>query len=545
MAALYRRQPPLGRRRGRPNGRRRRTDRAAILALATGRRGTPWRRTCSCSGSTPTTSARVRGRARRPQRRDPDGFPDADRYRFHPLLSDGELAGGETVDLPGLLDAAQRQVEAFDGPVHAVIGFWDFPVSTMVPMLCERLGLRWASLESVVKCEHKYWSRLEQAKVIDEVPAVRAGRPRRRPGAARRPGATRCGSSRSSRPRPNSRSAPTTRSSSPRPLRRSAGHRGASASRSARARPAGPAARAGGRRRQRLPGRGGGHRGAGDGRGLQLPGRRPRLRDRRLDHLCRAARASCATSTPPTLPAAVAERMAELSAAGHPADRLRRHHLQHRVLLGRRARRDHPAGDQPAPLAVATPSCSSWVDGVANHDHMLRAGAGPRAAAAAPARAPTTSRPSGSCDARPTAWSAGCRRAEEIARVERAIAGCAVEVTVEPGRAPVRAARPGQLQLRDRQRLRRSGRRGRADPQVRAGCRGAAVRDRRRRAPTRRSRLHEDRRPVPARGRRGRAARHPDVGRDPPRRAGLAAGDVRRSGPCRPSWSSSRTASAT
>jgi hypothetical protein len=98
------------------------------------------------------------------------GLPDADRYRFHPLLANGELAGGESVDLPGLLDAAQRQVEAFDGPVHAVIGFWDFPVSTMVPILCERLGLRWASTESVVKCEHKYWSRLEQAKVIDEIP---------------------------------------------------------------------------------------------------------------------------------------------------------------------------------------------------------------------------------------------------------------------------------------------------------------------------------------------------------------------------------------
>ena len=68
------------------------------------------------------------------------------------------------------MDAAQRQVEAFDGPVHAVVGFWDFPVSTMVPILCERLGLRWASVESVVKCEHKYWSRLEQAKVIDEIP---------------------------------------------------------------------------------------------------------------------------------------------------------------------------------------------------------------------------------------------------------------------------------------------------------------------------------------------------------------------------------------
>jgi hypothetical protein len=98
-------------------------------------------------------------------------LPDAERYRFHRLLDSDTLLFGDTIPLPDLMAEAQQQVEAFDGPVHAIIGFWDFPVSTMVPMLCERLGLRWASLESVVKCEHKYWSRLEQQKVIDEFPA--------------------------------------------------------------------------------------------------------------------------------------------------------------------------------------------------------------------------------------------------------------------------------------------------------------------------------------------------------------------------------------
>jgi hypothetical protein len=97
-------------------------------------------------------------------------LPDADRYRFHRLLDADALLFSDTIPLPDLLAEAQREVEAFDGTVHAIIGFWDFPVSTMVPMLCERLGLRWASLESVVKCEHKYWSRLEQRRVIDEYP---------------------------------------------------------------------------------------------------------------------------------------------------------------------------------------------------------------------------------------------------------------------------------------------------------------------------------------------------------------------------------------
>jgi hypothetical protein len=97
-------------------------------------------------------------------------LPDAAQYHFHPLLTIEELQYREEIPVPELLDKAQRQLESFEGPVHAIIGFWDFPVSTMVPILCRRMGLRWASLESVVKCEHKYWSRLEQQQVIDEYP---------------------------------------------------------------------------------------------------------------------------------------------------------------------------------------------------------------------------------------------------------------------------------------------------------------------------------------------------------------------------------------
>ncbi|HET7388224.1 MAG TPA: ATP-grasp domain-containing protein [Nocardioidaceae bacterium] len=57
------------------------------------------------------------------------------------------------------------------GHVDAIVGYWDFPVSSLVPMLCRRRGLPSPPLESVVKCEHKYWSRLEQQKVISEHPA--------------------------------------------------------------------------------------------------------------------------------------------------------------------------------------------------------------------------------------------------------------------------------------------------------------------------------------------------------------------------------------
>lgn len=106
-------------------------------------------------------------------------LPDAEQYRFHSLLSRSELFG-EEIPLCDLLDKAADQLEAFEGSVDAIIGFWDFPVSSMVPILCRRFGrLCCASLEAVVKCEHKYWSRLEQQKVIDEYPRFGLADPER------------------------------------------------------------------------------------------------------------------------------------------------------------------------------------------------------------------------------------------------------------------------------------------------------------------------------------------------------------------------------
>lgn len=95
--------------------------------------------------------------------------PEAPQCNFHSLLSIEELQHGE-IDLQELLHKAQGKLDAFEGTIDAVVGYWDFPVSTLVPMLSRRYGLRSTSLESVVKCEHKYWSRLEQQKVIEEIP---------------------------------------------------------------------------------------------------------------------------------------------------------------------------------------------------------------------------------------------------------------------------------------------------------------------------------------------------------------------------------------
>lgn len=97
-------------------------------------------------------------------------LPHLAQYRFHSLLDVAELTRAEEIDLAGLLNKAQRQLEAFDGSVDAIVGYWDFPVTAMVPILCQQFGLPSAPLEAVVKCEHKYWSRLEQRHVVDAYP---------------------------------------------------------------------------------------------------------------------------------------------------------------------------------------------------------------------------------------------------------------------------------------------------------------------------------------------------------------------------------------
>jgi hypothetical protein len=98
-----------------------------------------------------------------------EDMPDNDLCRFHPVLSFDEIYG-EEISFGDVLTSAQRQLDAFDGPIDAIIGFWDFPVSSVLPLLRQRYGLPTARLEEVVMCEHKYWSRLVQQQVIEEYP---------------------------------------------------------------------------------------------------------------------------------------------------------------------------------------------------------------------------------------------------------------------------------------------------------------------------------------------------------------------------------------
>lgn len=101
-------------------------------------------------------------------------LPAAEYCTFHQLLTIEELQHGEEMPFAELLEKAQGQLEEFEGSVDAICGYWDFPVSSMVPILCERFGVPSSSLESRLMCEHKYWSRLVQSRVTDAYPDFQA-----------------------------------------------------------------------------------------------------------------------------------------------------------------------------------------------------------------------------------------------------------------------------------------------------------------------------------------------------------------------------------
>lgn len=95
-------------------------------------------------------------------------LPGADEIRFHPLFTRAEVKQQDRFPVARLLDEGRRLLRDFPEGVDAVIGYWDFPVSTVLPILRAAVGLPGPSLEAVLQCEHKYWSRLKQAEVVPE-----------------------------------------------------------------------------------------------------------------------------------------------------------------------------------------------------------------------------------------------------------------------------------------------------------------------------------------------------------------------------------------
>ena len=108
-------------------------------------------------------------------RRKLERLPQAEECEFHAALDISDIRNVDEFDLPMLIEKAIETMASFDGHIDAVASYYDFPGTVLVPVLSAHFGLPGPSLEAILKCENKYWSRLEQLKVIpDHIPQFRA-----------------------------------------------------------------------------------------------------------------------------------------------------------------------------------------------------------------------------------------------------------------------------------------------------------------------------------------------------------------------------------
>ncbi len=94
-------------------------------------------------------------------------LPEAPGCNFLPALEFSEIRGIDKISIPEMIQRIDARV-AQAGSIDAVASYYDFPGSVLVPIIAEKYDLPGPSLESILKCENKYWSRLEQQKVIPE-----------------------------------------------------------------------------------------------------------------------------------------------------------------------------------------------------------------------------------------------------------------------------------------------------------------------------------------------------------------------------------------
>jgi hypothetical protein len=101
-------------------------------------------------------------------------LPEAKQCDFLPAVEIKEMRGVEQLDMKSLINKAFERIDKH-GKIDAIVSYYDFPGTSLVPIIAEKYKLPAPTLESMMKCEHKYWSRLEQNKVIaHSVPTFKA-----------------------------------------------------------------------------------------------------------------------------------------------------------------------------------------------------------------------------------------------------------------------------------------------------------------------------------------------------------------------------------
>jgi hypothetical protein len=93
----------------------------------------------------------------------------AGNYRFFGIIPYRQIVNPEHYAIEDLLHTARRELAEIEGGVDAIIGHWDFPTTSLLPLLQAEHGLPGPGLEAVLACENKYATRLAEAEATPEL----------------------------------------------------------------------------------------------------------------------------------------------------------------------------------------------------------------------------------------------------------------------------------------------------------------------------------------------------------------------------------------
>ena len=101
-------------------------------------------------------------------------LPAQEECEFHAALTLDEMRGDHALTIPEMVERARDRMKKVPGGPAGIASFFDFPGTILAAYLAHEFDLPGPGIEPVLKCEHKYWSRLEQQKVVgDFIPAFR------------------------------------------------------------------------------------------------------------------------------------------------------------------------------------------------------------------------------------------------------------------------------------------------------------------------------------------------------------------------------------
>lgn len=91
----------------------------------------------------------------------------AENYEFHALVPYSMIVNPPEYRMDEIMATARRQLDEAPA-VDAIIGHWDFPTTSILPILRREYGLGGPTLESVLYCENKYWARRAMEEAVPE-----------------------------------------------------------------------------------------------------------------------------------------------------------------------------------------------------------------------------------------------------------------------------------------------------------------------------------------------------------------------------------------